>query len=592
MISLSRLSWSVRLLTFLFVLSFSSLVSPFKGETREAVLFKGDVSLGQVPVMDEEKGYVVSIADVGALLGFEASVEGEELLLSSEKNRLKIVLDAVAAWHNGQLIPLYGPSYVREGKWWLDVSSTLTLFQRIAGRSAAQRLRFEEASATTQATTEVQGHKTPVVENIPSQQTEPLRVSDPENTSQAVQVVAVTPSETKATPNSQKSVQQDVQPVRDTKKLEELPHKEAAQTSQPPVQQIGKKGELRAVRWSTSKEKVRAVLDCSEGAEPDIKITAGKVSVVFDSMVKDLPGLPSPYENVSAEASVISGLKTASFSASGVRLEKLILENPRRIVFDFIFASPSLIKEIESPQIAEESVETSTAAVPEKQRTGKLLVVLDPGHGGKDPGAVANGVKEKDLNLAIGLKLEKVLKAKGINVYMTRNTDVYLKLQERTDIANSKNADMFVSIHANALPPGKNSAGFEIYLMALPTDKDALALAKFENREYVEDKNNGATSDRKTELLLRILGDMQQNNKINESTEAAEVLFKSANRAGLPMKRVAQAPFFVLRGAGMPAVLLETGYLTNPKEAKLLAHPGYQQKIADALAAGIYDYLN
>jgi N-acetylmuramoyl-L-alanine amidase len=219
-------------------------------------------------------------------------------------------------------------------------------------------------------------------------------------------------------------------------------------------------------------------------------------------------------------------------------------------------------------------------------------VVLDPGHGGKDPGAVGNGFREKDINLAIGLKMEKTLKNKGFNVKMTRNTDVYLKLQERTDIANKANADVFVSIHVNSLPPGKNSAGFEIYLMALPTDKDALALAKIENREYVEDKSaNGEVSDRKTELLLKILGDMQQNNKINESTVVAEVLFKSGNRQGIPMKRVAQAPFFVLRGAGMPAILLETGFITNAKEAKLLAHAAYQQKIADAMAEGIQNYF-
>jgi len=128
--------------------------------------------------------------------------------------------------------------------------------------------------------------------------------------------------------------------------------------------------------------------------------------------------------------------------------------------------------------------------------------------------------------------------------------------------------------------------------MALPTDQDALELAKIENREYLEDHTaNGAASDRRTELLLRILGDMQQNNKINESTTAAEVLFKAGNDSGLPMRRVAQAPFYVLRGAGMPAVLLEVGFISNVTEAKLLQHSGYQQRIADAMAQGIYNYL-
>ena len=223
---------------------------------------------------------------------------------------------------------------------------------------------------------------------------------------------------------------------------------------------------------------------------------------------------------------------------------------------------------------------------------GRKLVVVDPGHGGKDPGTSAHGVREKDVNLSIGLLLEQELKARGYDVLMTRRKDVYLKLQERTDIANNAGANLFVSVHVNALPSASRTSGFEIYIMALPTDKDALALAKIENREYLEEKGTSAEEvDRRTEMLLRILGDMQQNNKISESTELAEVLFAAGKQNGIPMRRVAQAPFFVLRGAGMPAVLLETGFVTNATEAKLLAHQGYRQRIAQAMAAGIQNYL-
>ena len=117
-------------------------------------------------------------------------------------------------------------------------------------------------------------------------------------------------------------------------------------------------------------------------------------------------------------------------------------------------------------------------------------------------------------------------------------------------------------------------------------------LAKVENREYVEGKGmDVANVDRRTEMLLKILGDMQQNNKISESTDFAAALYNAGVIGGLPMKRIAQAPFFVLRGAGMPAVLLEIGFLTNVTEARLLSAPAYQQKIADAMAAGIINYL-
>jgi N-acetylmuramoyl-L-alanine amidase len=354
---------------------------------------------------------------------------------------------------------------------------------------------------------------------------------------------------------------------------------------------------LRALRWSTSREKIRAVADCSDETNPEVKVGSGNISMTFPRAANDLQGIPSPYENVKAELTRgADGSATLTFFAAGVRIEKLVLNDPRRIVLDFVFAVPTAIQETQVAKapnpVAPVGVPVSTQPRDTTRKSGKTLVVLDPGHGGNDPGAVGNGLKEKDINLAIGLKMEKTLKAKGFDVKMTRSTDVYLKLQERTDIAIKANADMFVSIHVNSLPPGKNSAGFEIYLMALPTDKDALALAKIENREYLEDKaGNGAASDRRTETLLKILGDMQQNNKITESTAAAEVLFKAGNNSQLPMKRVAQAPFFVLRGATMPAVLLETGFITNIREAKLLAHAGYQQKIADAMADGIYDYL-
>ena len=530
---------------FLFICLFVS-----SADAGVATLFKGNAALGQIPVMDGDGGFVMSVTDAASLLGLQSSVIGEELLLSRGSDRIKVVLNAVAAWYNNQLVPLYGASYVQDGRWWLDVPSSLSLLQRFSGRGKNDRLRIEETAEGSATVVSAGAASTPP----------PNTVLEPRD-SQVVVVSEPAKTESKASPAPSAA------------------------------------GEIRALRWNTSRDKVRAVIDCSEGTDPEMKVAPGKVSMTFISAADDLQGVPSPYENVGVElikASNAAGQNSVTlvFSAASMRVEKLLLDSPRRVVLDFIFTSSVEIKEAAQPR-TKETADTASIQNPKEapRKNGKLLVVLDPGHGGKDPGAVANGVKEKEINLAIGLMMEKALKTKGVDVRMTRNTDVYLKLQERTEIANKTNADMFVSIHANALPPGKNSAGFEIYLMALPTDKDALALAKFENREYVEDKSNGAATDRKTELLLKILGDMQQNNKINESTTAAEVLFKAGNSSGLPMKRVAQAPFFVLRGAGMPAVLLETGFVTNAREAKLLAHPGYQQKIASAMAEGIYNYL-
>ena len=205
---------------------------------------------------------------------------------------------------------------------------------------------------------------------------------------------------------------------------------------------------------------------------------------------------------------------------------------------------------------------------------------------------MANALREKDINLKVALKLSRKLRDKGYDVRLTRETDVYLKLQERTDIANNVDADLFVSLHVNALPPGRHATGMEIYIMALPTDEDAMKLALFENRELGgEGMQSKETVDKKTQMLLHILGDMQQNAKISESMSFAEVLFQHGEKEGLPMRRVAQAPFFVLRGAGMPSVLVEMGFLTERSEAKRLATDAYQEKIADSLVSGIAAYI-
>ena len=561
-----------------------------------ATLYRGGNALGSVPTTNGSNNEPwVSLTDTGALLGFQASLSGEELLLVRGDMRFRIVLNAVAAWRDLYLIPLYGAAFERDGRWWLDIPSVLSLFQRATGTGAGNRLRFEvEADA-------------PPSEPAGS---EALPAASPS----AADASVPSPSESagEGTPQAGGKEAKGAERAEDAtipipageKSLGESPARDKPDAK---PEASGNRGEIRALRWSTSRERIRAVIDCSDGAEPQIQVEKGNVRALFSSASEFLEGLPSPYGNISADLKRGPSGASLVFSSNSLRVERLALDAPRRIVLDFFFESPADIRVLPAPTPppapapapapvpgpAGKSPRAKTPVQPPARRGGKRLVVVDPGHGGKDPGATANGVREKDINLGIGLALEEVLRSRGFEVQMTRRTDVYLKLQERTDIANQANADVFVSVHANALPSLKNTAGFEIYLMALPTDKDALALAKIENREYVEEKSgSSAAVDRRTELLLRILGDMQQNNKISESTELAEALFKAGKLRGIPMKRVAQAPFFVLRGAGMPAVLLETGFVTNLNEAKLLAHPGYQRRIAEAMAEGIVNYLN
>lgn len=241
--------------------------------------------------------------------------------------------------------------------------------------------------------------------------------------------------------------------------------------------------------------------------------------------------------------------------------------------------------------------EKYTPAAPVATFSGnkRPVVVVDAGHGGHDPGAAANGVREKDVNLKAAIELGEILRQYGIDARLTRRTDVYLKLAERTAFANKNDADVFVSLHCNAMPKGRSSvAGLEYYIMALPSDKDAMNLAIAENKEIsagVDSAAEAQRADKKTQLLLKILGDMQQNDKINESTTLAEVMHKAAKAGSMPMRKVAQAPFFVLRGAGMPAVLVEMGYLTNAAEARKLNSASYREALCRSIAQGIVQYI-
>jgi N-acetylmuramoyl-L-alanine amidase len=215
-------------------------------------------------------------------------------------------------------------------------------------------------------------------------------------------------------------------------------------------------------------------------------------------------------------------------------------------------------------------------------------IVIDPGHGGKDPGCyVDGGLKEKDIVLEIArLAAPRIEKALGCKVYLTRTTDVYLSLEQRTAIANMKKADLFISLHINA---HKDSGiwGIETYFLNMATDERAVVLAAREN----------ATSEKRISDLQSILNDLMLNTKLKESNRLAhqvqggmvrqvEKRYASAKSLG-----VKQAPFYVLVGANMPSILVETGFLTNSREKKRLATQGYREAIADGLCTGIASYI-
>jgi N-acetylmuramoyl-L-alanine amidase len=221
---------------------------------------------------------------------------------------------------------------------------------------------------------------------------------------------------------------------------------------------------------------------------------------------------------------------------------------------------------------------------------GIRRIVLDPGHGGKDSGAIGvGGLKEKDIVLAVAKQVAARLRERlDCEVIMTRDSDVFIPLEERTAIANTREGDLFISIHANAAPTS-NVRGIETYILDLARNKSAMQVAAREN----------ATSDSQISNLQTILLDLIQNSKKNESIKLAEYVQESMV-SGLKMQKyqdvrdlgVKQAPFVVLVGAQMPAILTEIAFISNPHEAAWLKSKEYQNLMADQIVSGVSGYIN
>jgi len=213
-------------------------------------------------------------------------------------------------------------------------------------------------------------------------------------------------------------------------------------------------------------------------------------------------------------------------------------------------------------------------------------IVIDPGHGGRDPGTVAKGLTEAALTLDVALRLEKLLqKELGVEVVLTRRTDVYVPLEERTAIANRQNADLFLSIHANSSSSG-TAKGIETYFLSFASSPEAEAVAAREN----------SASEREMHQLPDIIKAIALNNKLDESRDLAGMVqdalvsnLKKTNRE-IRSRGVKKAPFVVLIGAAMPSVLAEISFITNRQELQLLKTASYKDKIAQSLYAAVLRY--
>jgi len=227
-----------------------------------------------------------------------------------------------------------------------------------------------------------------------------------------------------------------------------------------------------------------------------------------------------------------------------------------------------------------------------KKAGGKRIVMLDPGHGGIDTGAIgSNGSKEKHVVLAIAKNVRSILRSKGIDARLTRSADEFIPLYDRVEIAHQHGADLFMSIHADGFT-NPSAAGASVF--ALSNRGASSAMAKYlSDRENAADDVAGKKAQDKDHLLQQVLFDLVQTDTIKNSlTLGSHILRQIKPVHRLHSRNTEQAAFVVLKSPSIPSVLVETSFITNPQEEKLLGTTAFRQKIASAIASGVISYFN
>jgi N-acetylmuramoyl-L-alanine amidase len=284
---------------------------------------------------------------------------------------------------------------------------------------------------------------------------------------------------------------------------------------------------------------------------------------------------------------VVRSVRAAQFSGGTVR-----------VVLDLEQAAAFKVADQDDPArivVAVYGVGAADAEVLSPPAALKKRIVIDPGHGGHDSGAVGpGGLYEKDVVLDIALKLKQILSADpNYEVFLTRDSDVFIPLAERNAIANRRHADLFVSIHANA-SPRRDARGVETYFLNWTNDEETMKVAARENQISLRQMKQ---MKQQTDVLDVMLGDLARDNKRDESMALANYIQKKlVNGIDKDNPRVVNlgvkwALFYVLFGARMPSVLVEVSFISNPLEERLLSKLQYREDIARSIAAGIEKYM-
>ena len=369
---------------------------------------------------------------------------------------------------------------------------------------------------------------------------------------------------------------------------------------------------LTGIRHWSSKDYTRIVLDLDEQSEfytrllkPDPLLKTPHrlfIDLKKTRLNKDIP------EKLAVADGILRSIRSSRHTRDDVRVvldiddidtfKVFSLPNPFRVVVDVYggrggkavahhsLAGTKNRRAAENKAVVGRNAQSKDVARNLVEQLGLKIktIMIDAGHGGKDPGAVANKIREKNINLKMAKILGKKLARKGFHILYTRTKDVFIPLEERTAMANARDADLFISVHCNACP-NKKAHGLELYYLNLARSRDAVRVAAREN----------AVSVKKISDLQVILTDLMLNSKITESRDLAnDIQSRSLRRLRTKYKvnnhGVKGAPFYVLMGSKMPAVLAELGYISNYTEAKRLRSTAYLDRLADGMVQGVLAY--
>ncbi|MCB5161394.1 N-acetylmuramoyl-L-alanine amidase [Marinomonas algarum] len=349
--------------------------------------------------------------------------------------------------------------------------------------------------------------------------------------------------------------------------------------------------QVRDIRVAQQDGVTRLVFELSEASDHRIFPLSNPERIVLD------------VSDAALDASVVNGL-SALTSDVLMRVRYARRETGVRFVLDLaqkvkakstVLAAnatygPRILVELEYGERKPATIVKSLANLSKEKRD--IVIAIDPGHGGRDPGALGQyKVREKDIVLSISKELAKRINAvDGFKAVLTRSTDVYLKLRDRSRVAREANADLMISVHADAFTK-PSARGASVWALSLSGKSSEMGrwLAQQENSA---DLVGGISLDDKDQLLAEVLLDMSMNSTIQMSLDVGEsVLGKMKNVAVLHQHTVQQAGFVVLKSPDIPSILVETGFVSNKTEAKNLSSRTYRVKLARSISEGVVDYF-